>query len=392
MKEPIWTKTFIALFFTNVSTFLVFYGLVSALPLYAVGVLQRTDDEAGLLLSIFLLSAIIVRPFTGKILDHFGKRKMLWMSLILYLLCTVLYYFVTPFGILLGLRFFQGIWFSIITTACVSIVADIVPQARRGAGIGYFNMSTNLAIVLGPFIALIILQYFSFNVLFLVLSGLMLFGSLSALVVPNHQVQETERERFKITFADLFERNAIPSALLSSLIAFSYSGILSYITIFAQEKNVLDWVSMFYLALAAVMLVTRPYTGRLYDEKGAKFVVIPGLIFFALGLLILSYIGSGFSFLIAGAFIGLGYGAVVPSMQTLAVQSSDMNRSSYATATFFTFFDLGVSIGSYLLGIIALQLGYRSMYLTTVAVILLALICYVLFMQKDRAIQNMPGK
>lgn len=392
MKEPIWTKTFIALFFTNVSTFLVFYGLVSALPLYAVGVLQRTDDEAGLLLSIFLLSAIIVRPFTGKILDHFGKRKMLWMSLILYLICTVLYYFVTPFGILLGLRFFQGIWFSIITTACVSIVADIVPQARRGAGIGYFNMSANLAIVLGPFIALIILQYFSFDVLFLVLSGLMLFGSLSALVVPNHQLQGKEVKRFKITFADLFERNAIPSALLSSLIAFSYSGILSYITIYAQEKNVLDWVSMFYLALAAVMLVTRPYTGRIYDEKGAKFVVIPGLIVFALGLLILSYIGSGFGFIIAGAFIGLGYGAVVPSMQTIAVQSSDINRSSYATATFFTFFDIGVSIGSYILGIIALQLGYRSMYLTTVAVILLALMCYVLFKRKDRTIQNMPGK
>lgn len=392
MKEPIWTKTFIALFFTNVSTFLVFYGLVSVLPLYAVGVLQRTDDEAGLLLSIFLLSAIIVRPFTGKILDHFGKRKMLWMSLILYLVCTVLYYFVTPFEILLGLRFFQGIWFSIITTACVSIVADIVPQARRGAGIGYFNMSANLAIVLGPFIALIILQYFSFDVLFLVLSGLMLFGSLSALVVPNHQLQGKEVKRFKITFADLFERNAIPSALLSSLIAFSYSGILSYITIYAQEKNVLDWVSMFYLALAAVMLVTRPYTGRIYDEKGAKFVVIPGLIVFALGLLILSYIGSGFGFIIAGAFIGLGYGAAVPSMQTIAVQSSDINRSSYATATFFTFFDIGVSIGSYILGIIALQLGYRSMYLTTVAVILLALMCYVLFERKDRTIQNMPGK
>ena len=392
MKEPIWTKTFIALFFTNVSTFLVFYGLVSALPLYAVGVLQRTDDEAGLLLSIFLLSAIIVRPFTGKILDHFGKRKMLWMSLILYLLCTVLYYFVTPFGILLGLRFFQGIWFSIITTACVSIVADIVPKARRGAGIGYFNMSANVAIVLGPFIALIILQYFSFEVLFLVLSGLMLFGSLSALVVPNHQVQEVEVKRFKITFADLFERNAIPSALLSSLIAFSYSGILSYITIYAQEKNVLDWVSIFYFALAAVMLITRPYTGRVYDEKGAKFVVIPGLISFALGLLILSYIGSGFGFIIAGAFIGLGYGAVVPSMQTIAVQSSDINRSGYATATFFTFFDIGISIGSYILGIIALQLGYRSMYLTTVAGILLALICYILFKQKDRSIQKVTGK
>ena len=168
-KEPIWTKSFISLFFTNISVFIVFYGLVSALPLYAIGVLKRTDQEAGLLMTIFLLSAIVVRPFTGKILDIAGKRKMLWISLVLYLLCTVLYYFIHPFEALLVLRFVQGIWFSIITTAAVSIAADIVPVARRGAGLGYFTMSTNLAVVLGPFIALSIIQSFSFDVLFIVI-------------------------------------------------------------------------------------------------------------------------------------------------------------------------------------------------------------------------------
>ena len=81
-KEPIWTKSFISLFFTNISVFIVFYGLISALPLYAIGVLKRTDQEAGLLISIFLLSAVFIRPFTGKILDIVGKRKMLWISLV----------------------------------------------------------------------------------------------------------------------------------------------------------------------------------------------------------------------------------------------------------------------------------------------------------------------
>ena len=133
-KEPIWTKSFISLFFTNISVFIVFYGLISALPLYAIGVLKRTDQEAGLLISIFLLSAVFIRPFTGKILDIVGKRKMLWISLGLYLLCTVLYYFIHAFEALLVLRFVQGVGFSIITTAAVSLAADIVPVARKGAG------------------------------------------------------------------------------------------------------------------------------------------------------------------------------------------------------------------------------------------------------------------
>ena len=133
-KEPIWTKSFVSLFFTNISVFIVFYGLVTTLPLYAIGVLNRTDEEAGLLMTVFLLSAIVVRPFTGKILDIAGKRKMLWIGLVLYLICTVLYYFIQPFAGLLVLRFVQGIWFSIITTATISIAADIVPITAKGSG------------------------------------------------------------------------------------------------------------------------------------------------------------------------------------------------------------------------------------------------------------------
>ena len=133
-KEPIWTKPFISVFLTNMSVFVVFYGLVSILPLYAKDALSRTDEEAGLLMTIFLVSAIITRPFTGKLLDIVGKRKMLLISLFFYLICTVLYYFITPFEGLLALRFFQGIWFSIVTTAAGSIAADIVPATRTRSG------------------------------------------------------------------------------------------------------------------------------------------------------------------------------------------------------------------------------------------------------------------
>ncbi|RKJ20994.1 MFS transporter, partial [Butyricicoccus sp. 1XD8-22] len=60
---------------------------------------------------------------------------------------------------------------------------------------------------------------------------------------------------------------------------------------------------------------------------------------------------------------GLGYGSLVPSMQTLAIQSAPIERSGYATATFYTFFDGGIALGSYIFGIIATAKGYQSIYL-----------------------------
>lgn len=239
-KEPIWTKSFISLFCTNFAVFTVFYGLVSTLPLYAKGILSRTDEEAGLLMTVFLLSAIIVRPFTGKVLDIVGKRKMLWISLLFYLICTVFYYFIQPFMGLLVLRFVQGIWFSIATTASGSLAADNVPVKRRGAGLGYYTMSTNLAVVLGPFIALFIIQSYSFDVLFIVMSVLMVVGVLTSLLIPAGNVPVNKSAKTKLALGDLFEKKAMPVAFLGSLIAFSYASVLSYLSIFAQEK--MSWL------------------------------------------------------------------------------------------------------------------------------------------------------
>ncbi|MGG0669788.1 MFS transporter [Sporosarcina koreensis] len=385
MKEPIWTKPFISLFLTNLSVFIVFYGLVSTLPLYAKDALSRTDEEAGLLMTIFLVSAIIVRPFTGKLLDIVGKRKMLLVSLFFYLICTVLYYFITPFEGLLALRFFQGIWFSIVTTAAGSLAADIVPTTRRGAGLGYYVMSTNLAVVIGPFIALFVIQSYSYDALFILMSVLMIIGALVALLIPEVEIGRNENRAKGFTWNDLFEKKAMPIAFLASLIAFSYASVLSYLSIYAQEKGLLPLASFFFVVFAAVMLITRPFTGRIFDEKGPAYILIPGFLFFFFGLFILSFMNSAGPFLVAGAFVGLGYGALVPSMQTLAIQSTTHQRSGYATATFFTLFDSGLAIGSYVLGIVAVQMGYRNVYMLSGLLVLAVLALYILITRKRRS-------
>lgn len=383
IKAPIWTKPFISLFSTNLAIFTVFYGLITTLPLYAKGTLSRTDGEAGLLVSVFLLSAIVVRPFCGKLLDFIGKRKVLWISLALFVFFTILYYFIHSFEGLLILRFTHGIWFSIVTTAAGAIAADNVPQSRRGAGIGYFTMSTNLAAVLGPFVGLLIIQYFTFDTLFIIMSGFIILGAIASLTIPEGNVTPINKENKKMVFSDLIEKRAFPIALLGSLVAFSYASILSYLSIYAQEKGMLELASYFFVVFAGMMLITRPITGRIFDEKGPNAVMYPGFIFFIIGFIMLAFMQSGFTFLFAGVFIGLGYGAIVPSLQTIALQSTGRERSGYATATFFTMFDLGIALGSFFLGILAISQGYKAVYLLSALLIMIVFI-FLLITQKKR--------
>ena len=385
-STQIWTKRFISLFLINISVFFVFYGLVTTLPLYAIGVLHQTDKEAGLLLSSFLLSAIIVRPFSGKLLDVFGKKKLLVLSIAGYFVCTVLYLLIDPFGLLLGLRFIQGIFFSIITTAVSSLAADIVPKSRKGAGLGYFAMSTNLAVVIGPFVGLLLIQYSSFDVLFIVMSICVLAGGLLAASVNTDDLPKPEyKGKLTFTLGDLLERQALPIAAIASLVAFAYASVLSFLSVYAQQKDLMAVASFFYAVFAASMLLTRPYTGKLYDTKGAQFVIIPGIISFAIGLVMLAFVSGPVLFLGSAIFIGFGYGAVTTSLQALAVQSTAHTRSGYATATYFTMFDLGIALGSYVLGIVAVQAGYASVYLTGAGVLAIVFVVYLIRLAKLKA-------
>ncbi len=386
VENQIFTKRFMALFLANISVFLIFYGLVTTLPLYVTGTLGRTDGDAGLLVTAFLISAIIVRPFSAKLLDVYGKKKMLIISMILYMICTIFYVFIEPFAILLVLRFLQGIWFSIATTATGSLAADSIPNKRKGAGLGYFAMSANLAVVIGPFVGLFTVQNASFEVLFIVLSAIGLLGCLIALTIDTSDIAKPEiKPKLAFSFNDLFERKALPIALLASLLALIYSSVLSFISIYAEQQGMLKVASYFYVVFAAAMLIIRPFTGRIYDQKGPIYVVVPSFLLFAAGLFMLAYMESAWQFLVAAIFIGSGYGTLTTSMQSQAVQSTSVARSGYATATYFTLFDVGIALGSYVLGLVAVSFGYQAIYLLCGVLLIVNLLAYIGYMGKRTA-------
>lgn len=390
ISDKIWTKRFTYLFIINMSIFFVFYSLVTTLPLYVLDVLQQTEEEAGLLFAVFLFSAIIVRPFSGKLLDFFGKKKLLSISILFYLISTMLYLWIKPLTFLLILRFFNGIWFSIVTTATASLAADIVPDSRKGAGLGYFNMSANLAVVLGPFIGLLVIQYASYNILFYIISIVVLIGGVIALSVRTDDLPKPVLHQKRLTFSlhDLVEIKSLTMGLLGALLAFSYASVLSFMSVYAQSKGLMDVASWFYAVFAAAMLLTRPFTGKVYDQRGAQYVVIPAIFLFSLGLLCLALLSSAAVLLLAGGLIGIGYGALTTSFQSLAVQAADQMRSAYATATYFTLFDFGLAIGTYVLGIVATQVGYSNVYVIAIFVLFVTLSFYLLRLVKLRAVKT----
>ena len=384
-KNQIFTKRFIALFTVNITVFVVFYALITTLPLYVTEVLEGTEDAAGILVTAFLITAIVVRPFSGKLLERYGKKRMLIISIAFYLVSSVLYMFLKPFALLVVLRMFQGIWFSILTTASGAIAADIIPPHRRGTGLGYFTMSTSLAVVLGPFIALFIIQSYSYDVLFLLLSVFALIGALCALSVENEGLGEPNKAaKLSFRWHDLFEMKAMPIAIFALFVAISYSSVLSFISLYAAEKHLLDAASYFYIVFAIAMLSVRPFTGALFDRFGSKVVILPAFFVFGLGLFVMAMVDSTWMLLLAGGIIGVGFGTLSTSLQTEAVKNALKERTAYATATYFTLFDLGIAVGSYLFGLLVMQFSYSYIYVVSGAIIVMLFVAFIVYTKKQK--------
>ncbi|WP_449539246.1 MFS transporter [Ferdinandcohnia sp. Marseille-Q9671] len=380
-KQKLWTKDFISLSFSNFFVFLTFYYLLVSLPVYTLSDLGGNELEAGLMVTVFLFSAIIIRPFAGQWLNTIGRKKVLTISLLIFMISSLLYFFTPSIYSLLLLRLLHGIGFGMATTAAGGIVADIIPDSRKGEGMGYFIMSTNLAMVIGPFLGLTLMNKAGMDSVFLigVLCSVLALLTGYFIKVPSITLGESVQEESsngKLSFQDLFEVPAIRISIVGGLLGLVYSSILSFVSVYAQEIGLAEVSSFFFVVYAVVLLASRPFTGRWFDLYGANKIIYPSIILFAIGMMILGISSNSFMFLAAAALIGLGWGTLFPSFQTLAIQAAAPKRRGTATATFLSIFDTGVGIGSSIVGIISAQIGLDSFYFFSSFYVLFGIILY----------------
>ena len=378
-QSKLWTKDFIIM---SISTFfggLTFYLLITTLTVYAIEEFNASQSMAGLASSIFVMGALVSRLFAGKYIEIIGRKQMLYGGLLLFLIVMLLYFIVEDMNVLLFIRFIHGAAFGVFTTAMSTAVMDIIPNERRGEGISYFSLSITLAMAIGPFLGLYISQQGSFTMIFVVCT---IFSFISTIIllfvqIPKGNITKEQIDAMKgFKLKDFFEIKAVPISIIIAIMGFAYSGILSFITSYTKEIDLMETASFFFIIYAVFILISRPFTGRLLDQKGDNIVIYPALLLFVSGLVTLSQAHHGFTLLLAGALIGLGFGTLSSCCQAIALKESPRHRVGLATSTYFIFMDSGVGIGPFLLGFIIPIVGFRGLYLTLAVIVFASIFLY----------------
>jgi MFS family permease len=212
----------------------------------------------------------------------------------------------------------------------------------------------------GPAIALQLLGQGDFRRLFFVGGGLALAAGLLAFPIRHPVVRNP---RFHLHLSSLFERKVGSIALTVFCIMFGYGSLTSFITLYAGQVGV-GQPGLFFSAQAVGTVLARLWSGPLYDRHGPRWVVSSGLGFLALAYTGLALWRVPLGFFCAAFASGVGLSMAYPALQAMTVNAVSAPRRGAANATFLAAQDLGLAVGSFLLGLVAQTLhNYSGMYL-----------------------------
>ena len=388
-KEPLWTKSFINITLMSLFIFLVFYILLTALPLFITEKLGTSADKAGWLLTVFLIFAIIVRPVAGDWISRFSQKKILIYSTTAFFVACLFYFFVHSFAVLLVVRAIHGIIFGIITTVKGAVSAELIPMTRRAEGLSYYSMAMGLAMVLGPVIGLQFASASSYNAMFVICAVLSVFNILLAMIItiPGDNADK-HAQKGKFSFSNIVDPRTVPYAAMTFISAIAYSSISAFLSLYAKELDLVIAASYFFIVYAVCMLLCRPFVGKAADQYGPKYIIFSCLAIFAIGLFVLQMTTAGWMLIVAGAIMGIGYGSITPIYQTEVMSSVPPERVGVASSVFFNSMDLGMAVGAAVMGIIAGASSYSTMYLTACIIIVVAFFLYMYVSRKGRRYQQ----
>ena len=403
-REKLWTKDFTFGTAVNFLLMVNYYGLMVVVADYAMKTYDAPAATAGLAASIFIIGALIARLVSGRIMDRVGRKRLLVIGALFEVVFSALYLVGVGFWLLFALRLLHGIAYGMCSTTIGTIVTALVPDSRKGEGVGYYMLSVTLGAAIGPFLGMFLTQNAGFHVLFIVtavVAGLCLLAAAQLRVpevpVPRAEVDEkaneiAEAERteqaggFRVPrprVANYLETSVVPISAVCALLFFCYSSLLAFLTPFAAENGLETPASFFFVVYAIATFVTRPFTGKLFDRKGDRVVMIPAFIAFIVGMGLLATVYRPAAMLIAAALLGFGVGTVQASGLALAVRIAPDDRLSLANSTFYILLDIGVGVGPLALGIVQPLWGYRGLFEAMSFVAIVALAAY-LFVSRKR--------
>ncbi len=379
-KPELWNSNYLKIWIGNFLIHFSFTLIVPLLPLYLSETFGANKQTIGLCLAGYTVMALVIRPFSGYVVDNFPRKAVL-------LICNFVFFAIFGGYLVAGsitlftiFRTLHGAPFGATTVAASTVAIDVLPSERRAEGIGYYGLSNNLAMATGPVVAIYLLQAFSGD--FKALFWISLLFSLLGLVL-DATIKLPKRdfvpEKKVVSLDRFFLVKGWREALAMICYAFSYGIISTYVAIYGKEElGITSGTGLFFSLFAVGLIVSRLTGAKALRKNMVSRNAAIGVIVAACGFTVFALFHNEEGYYAAAFIIGMGNGHMYPAFQNMFINLAPHSQRGTANSSILTSWDAGVGLGVLLGGLLSEHSGYHAAFWTAAAVNILGMVYYFL--------------
>lgn len=373
--EKIWNRKFILLFITNLLVLAAFYASIPIIPVYCAEI-GITGSKVGIVLTAMSVATVLFRPVAGYLLDNFNRYRVYLLFLALFCLSFPAFLIFPVFGLLIVVRLYMGAVYSVCASATMTMAGDVLPAAKITEGISRFAFTVSIGMAVGPYVGLKVQNNMSSKASFLTIFGITV---LALICVSCCRLQYPKVERKKFSLKESLYGPAAPFMLNMMFLMIPYGAVIAYSSILAQEKDIMGHLPYFYICLVTGMLLSKMSTQKVIDAGKHRPLVYASLAVLILTMLSFLFLTSGVHLLVAGFFFGLGYGILQPLFQSFVTGTTPARHRGVANSTYMLSYDIGIGIGSLLMGFMQESIGLTTGFALTAIAYVVGGVIYLIY-------------
>ena len=355
-SRAVYTPTLVACYAITATVHVASIVLNTLLPLHVVD-LGGTRTQVGLLFSVMTIVSMFLRPTVGGWVDRFGARPVFAPGVAaLAATAFALQLATTPVTIIV-LMVGLGVANGLITTPASVLTALSTPAAHRGEALGTYYLAGSLGIALGPPLAFGLRALGGMR---LALAVVTVFAVLLAVIVARlpagaagPAVAASRRPR-------LISRSALGVSFALVLSTIGHSSVFAFLPLYALSHGQTAALAWFFVVYPAWLITWRALLRGVSDRLGHLRVSLFAMSVVALAYLVIALPPTPLSLALAAVVLASGNALLYPTLAALVVERAPGAERGLALGTLSGAWDLGVVVGSALIGAIADRYSYGA--------------------------------
>jgi len=338
-------------------SFLINFDSNTAIPIIATyaGKLGASIIFTGFIVGIYSMVHIPSNLIFGRLVDKFGRKKLIAFGVFLDGLSLLLYALAqNPIFLLFG-RIIHGIGGGFGGPATMAYISDATSQKRGGRGMALYGMSIGFSNLIGFMLGGLVAQIIGVSNLFIIIAIVLFVMSFTSLLLPSiyQPSKDDDKEKFNLReeikqFKKVVFRKSMISPYLSILAMMFNMGIVTaaYTVMLESAAYTVGQTGMILSIMVIFSILIHYPAGVLSDKIGYVKVMLIGLFLIALsfGVFIISLEAP--LPMIGMAFLGVGHGLIFPSSAGMIKEKTKDSESGVATGAFYALIVAGVAIGA----------------------------------------------